>query len=137
MPKIGYVSIVVNAKADTKDTHLLCTDLVGLSVEEIVGHALNRHRIEDSYKVAKALGLGEYRFRGSEAALIHAHLVFLGCTLLDLLRRRLIRYSVVKRMLSFEATVEWIRRKTMHLFTHRVRTSRQPFRNMLRMIDTN
>ena len=75
MPKIGYVSIVANVRAGTKDTHLLCTDLVGLGVEEIVGHALNRHRIEDSYKVAKALGLGEYRFRESEAALIHAHLV--------------------------------------------------------------
>ena len=37
MPKIGYVSIVVNVRADTKDMHLLCTDLVGLSVEEIVG----------------------------------------------------------------------------------------------------
>jgi hypothetical protein len=72
LPKIGYVSIVVNVKADTKDTHLLCTDLVGCSVEEIVRHALERHRIEDSYKDAKALGLGEYRFRESEAALIHA-----------------------------------------------------------------
>ena len=49
MPKVGEVSIVVNVKAQTKDTHLLCTDLVDCSVEEIVGHALERHRIEGVY----------------------------------------------------------------------------------------
>ena len=136
MPKIGYVSIVVNVRAQTKDTHLLCTDLVNCSVEMIVGHALERHRIEDFYKQAKALGLGEYRFRESEAALIHAHLVSLACTLLDVLRRRLARYFIVKGLLSFEGTVEWIRKKAMHLFMHRVRNSKEPFRSILRMIDT-
>jgi len=136
LPKIGYVSIVVNVKADTKDLHLLCTDLVGSGVERIIGHALNRHRIEDFYKEAKALGLGEYRFRESEAALIHAHLVSLACTLLDVLRRRLLRYLIVKCMMSFEETVEWIRRKAMHLFLHKVKTAKQPFRNILMMIDT-
>jgi hypothetical protein len=40
LPKIGDVSIVVNVKADTKDGHLLCTDLVGSSVEEIVSMRL-------------------------------------------------------------------------------------------------
>lgn len=137
MPKIGDVSIVVNVRAQTKDTHLLCTDLVDLGVEEIVGHALQRHRIEDFYKQAKALGLGEYRFRESEAALIHAHLVSLACTLLDVLRRRLARYSIVKEMLSFEGTVEWIRRGVMHLFMRKVRESNQPFRRILRMINTS
>jgi hypothetical protein len=86
MPTIGYVSLVVNVKADTKDVHFLCTDLVGCSVEEILGHALERHRIEDFYEEAKALGFREYRFRASEAALIHAHLVVLAYTLLDVLR---------------------------------------------------
>jgi len=137
MPKIGYVSIVVNVRADSKDTHLLCTDLVGCSVEEIVKHALQRHRIEDFYKEAKSLGLGEYRFRESEAALIHAHLVSLACTLLDVLRRRLLRYSILKSLPSFEATVEWIRKRAMHLFMHKVRNAKQPFRSILRMIDTN
>ena len=37
MPKIGDVSIVVNVKAQTKDTHLLCTDLVDCSVERFWG----------------------------------------------------------------------------------------------------
>ena len=136
MPKIGDVSIVVNVRALTKDTHLLCTDLVDCSVEEIVGHALVRHGIEDFYKQAKALGFSEYRFRESEAALIHAHLVSLACTLLDVLRRRLLRYSIVGYLMSFEATVEWIRKKAMHLFMHAVRNSSQPFRSILRMIDT-
>jgi hypothetical protein len=115
---------------------LLCTDLVDCSVEEIVGHALVRHGIEDFYKQAKALGFSEYRFRESEAALIHAHLVSLACTLLDVLRRRLLRYSIVGYLMSFEATVEWIRKKAMHLFMHAVRNSSQPFRSILRMIDT-
>lgn len=65
-----------------------------------MGHALERHRIEDFYKGAKALGFGEYRFRASEAALIHAYLVVLACTLLDVLRRRLLRYSIVKSLPS-------------------------------------
>ena len=37
MPKMGYFSIVMNVKAGTGDVHFLCTDLVGCSVEEIVG----------------------------------------------------------------------------------------------------
>ena len=137
VPKIGDVSIVIDVKAQTKDTHLLCTDLVGCSVEEVVGHALERHRIEDFYKQAKALGLGEYRFRESEAALIHAHLVSLACTLLDVLRRRLLMYSIVKGLLSFEAMVDWLRKRAMHLLMHRIRDSTQPFRSILKMIDTN
>ena len=137
MPKIGDVSIVVNVRAQTKDTHLLCTNMVDCSVEAIVGHALERHRIEDFYKEAKALGLGEYRFRESEAALIHAHLVSLACTLLDILRRRLLRYSILKSLLSFEATVDWIRRKAMHLFIHKLRNANLSTRSLLRLINTN
>lgn len=50
------------------------------------------------------MGLGEYRFRESEAALIHAHLFSLVCTLFGVLRRRLVRYSIVGGLLSFEGT---------------------------------
>jgi hypothetical protein len=35
-----------------------------------VEHALKRHAIEDFHREAKALGLGEYAFQESEAALI-------------------------------------------------------------------
>ena len=137
LPKMGYFSIVMNVKAGTKDVHFLCTDLVGCCVELILGHALERHRIEDFYKEAKALGFGEYRFRASEAALIHAHLVVLACILLDVLRRRLLRYSILKSLLSFEATVDWIRRKAMHLFIHKLRNANQSTRSLLRLINTN
>lgn len=137
MPKMGYFSIVINVKANTRDVHFLCTDLVGFSVEEILGHALERHRIEDFYKGTKALGFGEYRFRASEAALIHAHLVVLAYTLLDVLRRRLLRYSILKSLLSFEETVDWIRRKAMHLFIHKLRNANQSTRSLLRLINTN
>jgi hypothetical protein len=136
MPKMGYLSIVMNVKAGTKDAPFLCTDLVGCSVEEIVGHGLERHRIEDFYKEAKALGFGEYRFRASEAALIHAHLVVLAYTLLDVLRRRLLRYSFVKNLPSIEATVEWVRKKAMHLFIHKIRNTKLPNKSILRLIDT-
>jgi hypothetical protein len=136
VPKVGSVSIVVDVKAGTNDVHLLCTDLVGFSVYEIVAHALERHRIEDFHKEAKFLGLGEYRFRASEAALIHAHLVVLAYTLLDALRRRLLRYSIVKSLLSIEATVEWVRKKAGHVFIHQVRNSKLPNRSILRLIDT-
>jgi hypothetical protein len=136
IPKMGYFSIVINVKAGTRDIHFLCTDLIGCSVEVILGHALERHRIEDFYKGAKALGFGEYRFRASEAALIHAHLVALACILLDVLRRRLLRYSIVKSFPSIEATVEWVRKKAMHLFIHKIRNTKLPNKSILRLIDT-
>jgi len=136
LPRIGDVSVVADVKVGTDDVHLLCTDMVGCGVGELLGHALERHRIEDYYKGAKALGLGEYRFRGSEAALIHAHLVSLACALLDVLRRRLLRYSVTGGLLSVGATVEWVRRKVMHGFIHMVRGSGLSARSLLGLIDT-
>jgi hypothetical protein len=137
IPKIGHVSIVMDAKASTRDVHLLCTDLTDCSLEEIVQHALQRYKIDDFHKEAKSLGLGEYRFRESEAALIHAHLVSLAYALIDALRRRLLRYSIVKRLLSIEATVEWVRKRAMHFFIHKVRDAKLPIRSILRMIDTS
>jgi hypothetical protein len=128
---------VMNVKAGTEDVHFLCTDLVGFSVEMIVGHALERHRIEDFYKGAKALGFGEYRFRASEAALIHAHLVVLAYTLLDVLRRRLLRYFIVRRLPTIGATVEWVRKRAMHLFIHKVREAKLPIKTILRLVDTS
>jgi hypothetical protein len=136
MPKVGKVSIIIDVKADTRDVHFLCTDLTGFSVYEVVLHALERHRIEGFYKEAKLLGFGEYRFRASEAALIHAHLVAVAHTLLCVLRRRLLRYSIIRSMLSIEGTVEWLRRSAMHLFIHKIRSLKAPTRTILRLIDT-
>ena len=136
VPSLGSVSIVIDVKADTRDIHLLCTDLMKCSAEDIVRHALKRHRIEDFHKGVKFMGLGEYRFRESEAALIHAHLVTLTYTLLNVLRRRLLRYGVVKHTPSLEATVEWVRKQAMHLFIHEIRNLKTPTRNILQMINT-
>jgi len=133
--KLGRVSIVFDVKADTDDLHILSTEMK-CGAEEIVRHALERHHIEDFHKGAKFLGLGEYRFRESEAALTHAHLVALTYTLLDVLRRRLLRYRVVKSLPSLEWTVEWIRRKAMHLFIHVIKDATKPIGSLLRMIDT-
>jgi hypothetical protein len=136
VPTIGPVCFLVNVKADTKDVHLLCTNLIGCGLEELVGHALQTCRVNKFHKEVKMLGFGEYRFRASEAALIHAHLVILAYTLLDVLRRRLLRYCVVKSLPSIEATVEWVRRKAMHLFIHKIRNTKLTNRSILRLIDT-
>jgi hypothetical protein len=136
MPKVGEVSVLVDVKTSTRDVHLLCSDMLGCGVGELLGHALERHRVEDFYRDVKALGFGEYRFRGSEAALIHAHLVSLACALLELLRRRLLRYSTTGGLLSLEGVVEWVRRKCMHGFIHRLRESDRSTRSLFRLIDT-
>jgi hypothetical protein len=73
--------------------------------------------IENSYKDAKQLGFGEYRFRKSEAALIHAHLVFLAYILLQILRYRL-SYRITKAVPSMEFVITWVRKKTRQRFIH-------------------
>ena len=109
------VSIVINAKSDTKDVHVLCTDLQE-DVSTIFRYARKRVMIENSYKDAKQLGFGEYRFRKSEAALIHAHLVFLAYILLQILRYRLLSYRITKAVPSMEFVIMWVRKKTRQGF---------------------
>ncbi len=111
------VSIVINAKADTKDVHVLCTDLHE-DVSTIFRYAKKRVTIENSYKDAKQLGFGEYRFRKSEAALIHAHLVFLAYILLQILRYRLLSYKITKAVPSMEFVITWVRKKARQAFIH-------------------
>ena len=67
--------------------------------------------IENSYKDAKQLGFGEYRFRKSEAALIHAHLVFLAYILL-------LSYRITKAVPSMGFVITWVRKKTRQGFIH-------------------
>jgi hypothetical protein len=112
------VSIVINAKADTKDVHILCTDLQQEDVATIFRYARKRVTIENSYKDAKQLGFGEYRFRKSEAALIHAHLVFLAYILLQILRYRLLSYKITKVVPSMEFVMTWVRKKSRQGFIH-------------------
>ena len=111
------VSIVINAKADTKDIHVVCTDLQE-DVSTIIRYAQKRVTIENSYKGAKQLGFGEYRFRKSEAALIHAHLVFLAYILLQILRYRLLSYRITKAVPSIEYVMSWVRKKIRQGFIH-------------------
>jgi len=112
------VSIVINAKADTKHVHVLCTNLQQEDISTIFRYARKRVTIENSYKDAKQLGFGEYRFRKSEAALIHAHLVFLAYILLQILRYRLLSYRITKAVPSMEFVIMWVRKKTRHGFIH-------------------
>lgn len=109
-------TIVIDVKADTKDVHVLCTSLQGEDASTIIGYALKRAAIENFYRDAKQLGLGEYRFRKSEAALIHAHLVFLAYTLLEILRRRLFSYRITKAVPSMESVITWVRKKARQGF---------------------
>lgn len=111
------VSIVINTKADTKDIHVVCTDLQE-DASTIIRYAQKRVTIENSYKDAKQLGFGEYRFRKSEAALIHAHLVFLAYILLQILRYRLLSYRITKAVPSMEFVMSWVRKKTRQGFIH-------------------
>jgi Transposase DDE domain len=110
------VSVVINAKADTKNIHILCTDLQQEDVSTIIRYARRRIMIENSYKDAKQLGFGEYRFRKSEAALIH--LVFLAYILLQILRYRLLSYGITKTVPSMEFVITWVRKKTRQGFIH-------------------
>lgn len=111
------INIVINVRAETKDIHILCTEL-DKDIATIIRYALKRMKIENFYRDTKQLGFGEYRFRRSEAALIHAHLVFLAYILLEILRHRLISYRITKTMRSMEFVITWVRKKAKHGFVH-------------------
>ena len=113
------INIVINVRAKTKDIHILCTELEK-DIATIIRYALKRMKIENFYRDTKQLGFGEYRFRKSEAALIHAHLVFLAYILLEILRHRLISYRIIKMMPSMEVVITWVRKKTKQGFIHYV-----------------
>ena len=54
-------------------------------------------------------------------------------------RERAVDWSYLERIctLSIEETVEWVRKKTVHLFMHKVKESKLSMRNILRLINTN
>jgi hypothetical protein len=134
--EIGDVLILVNVKAGTNDLHFLCSDLVELSVFELLEMALKRHVIEEVHKEVKALGLGEYQFQRSEAALIHAHLVCLAFVLLYILRLRLLRYGTKKSLLSTDGAVKWVRGQAGCMFVHMIRDSKETTKSLLWRINT-
>jgi uncharacterized protein (DUF433 family) len=131
------VSIVINTKADTNDIHVLCTDLQQEDISTILRYARKRVTIENSYKDAKQLGFGEYRFRKSEAALIHAHLVFLAYILLQILRFRLLSYRITKAVPSMEFVITWVRKKTRQGFIHYIYDKLKQARSIRSLIMKN
>lgn len=110
------INIVINVRAETKDIRILCTELEREDTVTIIKYALKRIKIENFYRDTKQLGFGEYRFRKSEAALIHAHLVFLAYILLEILRHRLLSYTIAKTMPSMEFVITWVRKKAKQRF---------------------
>jgi hypothetical protein len=74
--------------------------------------------VQSVWDPKRQLGFGEYRFRKSEAALIHAHLVFLAYILLQILRYRLLSYRITKTVPSMEFVLTWVRKKTRQGFIH-------------------
>jgi hypothetical protein len=110
------INIVINVRAETKDIRILCTDLETEDTVTIIKYGLKRMKIENFYRDTKQLGFGEYRFRKSEAALIHVHLVFLAYILLEILRHRLLSYKIAKTMPSMEFVITWVRKKAKQRF---------------------
>jgi hypothetical protein len=94
MPKIGEVRLLINCKADTKDMHFLCTDIKRVKAPQLLKKGLERAKIESfHWDIKNTMGFGDYRFRGSEAAMTHSHLVLLTYSLLLIMKNRLERRS--------------------------------------------
>lgn len=90
MPRIGGVRLLFNCKADTKDTHSLCTNIKDLPTRELLKKSFERAKTESfHWDIKNTLGFGEYRFRESEAAIVHSHLVLLTYSVLLILKRRM------------------------------------------------
>ncbi len=96
IPKMGggkNTRILFNCKADTKDIHFTCTNMLKSkepSTAVILEHALKRAGIESfHWDIKNVLGFEDYRFRESDAAIIHSHLVLLAYSLLLILKKRM------------------------------------------------
>jgi len=101
MPRIRDVRLLFNCRADSKkDMHNLCTNIRDIPSEELLKRSFERAKIESfHWDIKNTLGFGEYRFRESEAAMVHSHLVLLTYSLLLILRKRMeannqSRYSI-------------------------------------------
>jgi hypothetical protein len=95
IPKMGGKNTrnVLNCKADTKDIHFTCRNILKSKKEPwtatVLKHALKRARIESfHWDIKNGLGFENYCFRESDAAIVHSHLVFLPYSLLLILNKR-------------------------------------------------
>lgn len=90
MPKLRNVRLLFNCRANSKDMHNLCTNIKELPPGELIKRSFERAKIEVfHWDIKNVLGFGEYRFRESEAAITHSHLVLLTYSLLQIMKKRI------------------------------------------------
>lgn len=89
IPKLGNVRLLFNCKAGTKDMHHVCASSIkDLSAQDLLKKSFERAKIESfHWGIKNVMGFGDYRFRESEAAITHPHLVLLAYSLLLILKR--------------------------------------------------
>ena len=89
MPKIRDARLLFNCKADSKDMHNMCSNIKELPTRDLLRRSFERVKIESfHWDIKNVLGFGEYRFRESDAAIIHSHLVLLTYSLLLIMKKR-------------------------------------------------
>ena len=89
MSRLRNVRLLFNCRADGKDMHNLCSNIKDLSAERLLKRSFERAKIEAfHWDIKNVLGFGEYRFRESDAAITHSHLVLLTYSLLLILKKR-------------------------------------------------
>lgn len=95
------VSIVINAKADPKNIHVLCTDLQQEDISTIFRSAKKGVTIENSYKDAKQLGLESIVSERAKRPIF-------SCKYSD----------TAQAVPSMEFVITWVRKKTRQGFIH-------------------
>jgi hypothetical protein len=88
---LGDLNLVVKMKIfqnDADEMHFLLSDIMHMSIKDMILTYGKRHRIEEFYRDSKqSLGLGEYMVRDIRASNRHWRLVFVAYTLLIHLKR--------------------------------------------------
>jgi hypothetical protein len=94
-------------------TYFTCTNILKSSEPStavILKHALKRARIESfHWDIKNVLGFEDYRFRESDAAIIHSHLVLLAYSLLLILNKRIERHDSEQKQHSIGEACRRIR----------------------------
>ena len=67
----------------------MCSNIKELPTRDLLRRSFERVKIESfHWDIKNVLGFGEYRFRESDAAIIHSHLVLLTYSLLLIMKKR-------------------------------------------------
>ncbi len=125
MPKVGRTRLLFNCKADTKDVHYACTNILRAreeSTASLLKRALKRAEIESfHWDIKNVLGFGDYRFRESDAAIVHSHLVLLTYSLLLIAKSRTEKRAALEqneeeRRYSIGEACRWMRDRCIVAF---------------------